>query len=170
MKILVFISLIFLFSCSSYKEFQSLREEDIIPNKTVPYDFDQTWQATLQVLRKFDLASQSQDLGVIKTRWIDNTVELNFADAFGKNESIKSAKYKLVVGVTKTDKLGKSFTKISIYKRQMIEKEFLQGSKPERSDGILETTLLYRISRVLDMEKELKRLKEIKNKQLEENL
>jgi hypothetical protein len=52
----------------------------------------------------------------------------------------------------------------------MIEKEFLQGSKPERSDGTLENSLLYRIGRILTMEKELKRLKEIKSKQLEESL
>lgn len=170
MKILALISLIFFISCSSYKEFQSLREEDAVASKTVPFDFDQTWQATLQVLQKLDLASQSQELGVIKTRWIDNTLELNFADAFGKNESIKSAKFKLVVNVTRQDRLTRSLTKISIYKRQMVEKEFLQGSKPERSDGIMETTLLYRIGRILEMEKELKRLKDIKSKQLEESL
>jgi hypothetical protein len=170
MKILAFISLMSLFSCSSYKEFQSLREEDIVPAKTLPFDFDQTWQATLQVIQKYDLASQSQELGTIKTRWIDNTLELNFADAFGKNESIKSAKFKLVVNVTRADRLTRSLTKVSVYKRQMVEKEFLQGTKPERSDGILEATLLYRIQRVLEIEKELKRLKEIKNKQLEENL
>lgn len=170
MKILAFISLFLFISCSSYKEFQSLREEDVVPYKILPFDFDQTWQATLQVLQKMDLSMQSQELGVIKTRWIDNTVELNFADAFGKQESIKSARFKLVVNVTRQDKLTRSFTKVSIYKRQMVEKEFLQGSKPERSDGTLETTLLYRINRVLEMEKELKRLKEIKSKQLEENL
>jgi hypothetical protein len=170
MKILAFIFLMSLFSCSSYKEFQSLREEDVVPAKTLPFDFDQTWQATLQVLQKYDLASQSQELGSIKTRWIDNTLELNFADSFGKSESIKSARFKLVVNVTRADRLTRSLTKVSIYKRQMIEKEFLQGTKPERSDGILEATLLYRVQRVLEIEKELKRLKEIKNKQLEESL
>ncbi len=170
MKLLALISMLSLFSCSSYKEFQSLREEDAIPYKTLPFDFDQTWQATLQVMQKFDLSQQSQELGVIKTRWIDNTVELNFADSFGKNESVKSAKFKMVVNVTRQDRLTRSMTKVSIYKRQMIEKEFLQGSKPERSDGILENTLLYRIGRILTMEKELKRLKEIKSKQLEESL
>ena len=170
MKTLALISLISLFSCSSYKEFQSLREEDVVPAKTYNADFDQTWQTTLQVLQKFDLAMQSPELGVIKTRWIDNTVELNFADSFGKNESVKSAKFKIVVNVTRQDRLAKALTKVSIYKRQMIEKEFLQGSKPERSDGTLENTLLYRIGRILAMEKELKRLKEIKSKQLEESL
>lgn len=170
MKLLALISILSLFSCSSYKEFQSLREEDAVPNKTLPFDFDQTWQATLQVMQKFDLSLQTQELGVIKTRWIDNTVELNFADSFGKNESVKSAKFKMIVNVTRQDRLTRSMTKVSIYKRQMIEKEFLQGSKPERSDGTLENTLLYRIGRILTMEKELKRLKEIKSKQLEESL
>jgi hypothetical protein len=170
MKILALISLLSLFSCSSYKEFQSLREEDAVPSKTFSFDYDQTWQAALQVMQKFDLSLQSQELGTIKTRWIDNTVELNFADSFGKNESIKSAKFKIVLNVSRQDRLTRALTKVSIYKRQMIEKEFLQGSKPERSDGTLENSLLYRIGRILTMEKELKRLKEIKSKQLEESL
>lgn len=170
MKFLVLISLIFSNSCSSYKEFQSLREEEAVPSKTVPYNFDQTWQATLQVMQKFDLSSQSQELGVIKTRFIDNTVELNFADSFGKEESIKSAKFKLIVSVKSQDRLTRAETKISIYKRQMVEKEFLQGSKPVRSDGNMEATLLYRIGRILDLEKELNKLKAQKSKQLEESL
>ena len=136
MKFLVLISLIFSNSCSSYKEFQSLREEEAVPSKTVPYNFDQTWQATLQVMQKFDLSSQSQELGVIKTRFIDNTVELNFADSFGKEESIKSAKFKLIVSVKSQDRLTRAETKISIYKRKWSKKNFFKVPNLYEATGI----------------------------------
>ena len=51
----------------------------------------------------------------------------------------------------------------------MIEQDFLQGWKVVRSDGILEKTILYRISRILSIEGKLKKIEEQKAKELEDN-
>jgi len=146
-----------------------MREEDEIPTVKFKVNYDETWQAVMQILQKYDIAIQNQAAGIIKTRWIDNTLELNWSDAFSRSDQVKSARFKLIVNVGQGHEISHPITKVSIYKRQMVEKDFLQASKPVRSNGILERTILYRIERILTMERELKKLQAIKAKQLEES-
>lgn len=156
-------------SCGTYREFYSMREEDEVPTVKFKVNFEDTWQAVLQVMQKYDIEAQNQNLGSIKTRWIDNTLELNWADAFSRGDQVKSARFKIIVNVSKGHEITHSITKVSIYKRQMVERDFLQAPRPVRSDGNLEKTILYRIERVLTMERELRKLQALKAKQLEES-
>ena len=86
---------------------------------------------------------------------MDNTVEINFADSFGSDDTVKSARVRLVVAVTRGYKLGQEVSKVTIQKRQLIENDFLQGFKEIRTDGILEQTILYRIGRVVEIDKKI---------------
>ncbi|OUR98585.1 hypothetical protein A9Q84_04000 [Halobacteriovorax marinus] len=156
-------------SCSSYQQFQYIAEEFEIPSKLFKTNYNQAWQAVLQVMQKYDLALQSQEGGVIKTRWIDNTLQLNFADSFGSRDSVKSARFKLIVNVVKGFSGSREVSKVTVFKRQMIEQDFLQGWKVERSDGILEQSLLYRIERVITIDNKLKKIEEKRSKELEES-
>ena len=115
-------------------------------------------------MNKYDLALQNQESGTIKTKWIDNTLKLNFADSFGSSDSVKAAKFKLVINVIKGFRNSKEVTKVTVFKRQMINQDFLQGWKVVPTDRIQEKTLLYRVSRALIVDKKLKRLDEIKQK------
>ena len=47
---------------------------------------------------------------------------------------------------------------MTIYKRQLINQDFLQGWKVIPSDQIQENTLLYRIERTLSIDKKIKEL------------
>ncbi|MBT3586938.1 MAG: hypothetical protein HN509_18650 [Halobacteriovoraceae bacterium] len=156
-------------SCSSYKQFQYITEEFEIPSQIYKSEFSQSWQAVLQIMRKYDLELQNQEAGVIKTRWIDNTLELNFADSFGGKDSVKAARFKVILNVVKGFRGTREVTKVTVFKRQMVEQDFLQGWKVVRSDGILEKTILYRISRILSIEGKLKKIEEQKAKELEDN-
>lgn len=160
--------LILFSSCSSYKEFQYITEEYEIPNKVFKSDYAQAWQSTLQVLQKYDLAVQNQEAGLIKTRWIDNTAQVNFADSFDGKDVVKAAKFKIIVNVVKGFRSAREVAKITIFKRQMIERDFLQGQKVIRSDGILEKTLLYRIERVILIDNKLKSIEEKRAKETQE--
>jgi hypothetical protein len=155
--------------CSSYQQFQHIAEEFEIPSKLFKSTYNQTWQAVLQVMQKYDLALQNQEAGVIKTRWIDNTLQLNFSDSFGSRDSVKAARFKLVVNVVKGFSGSREVSKVTVFKRQMVEQDFLQGWKVERSDGILEKSLLYRIERVISIDNQLKKIEEEKSKELEES-
>lgn len=161
---LMFMALI-LSSCASYEKFRQVTEELEIPTKVYKADYNQTWQAVIQVMRKFDIAQQNQEAGFIKTRWMDNTLEVNFADSFGSSDSVKAAKYKLVVNVVKGFRASREVTKVTIYKRQLMEQDFLQGWKEVTTDGIAEKTLLYRIERLIATDNKLKEIDKAREKE-----
>ncbi len=155
--------------CSSYKQFQYIAEEFEIPSQVFRNDYSQTWQAVLQIMQRYDLSLQNQEAGIIKTRWIDNTLELNFADSFGSRDAVKAARFKLILNVVKGFRGTREVTKVTVFKRQMVENDFLQGWKVVRSDGILEKTILYRIERILAVDRRLKKIEEQKAKEQEAN-
>ena len=159
---ILFIVLFFNISCTSYRQFERIVKEFELPSRIYPADYHLTWQAVVQVMQKYDLELQNQETGIIKTRWIDNTLSLNFADSFGKSDSVKAAKFKLIVNVSKGFRSGKEVAKVTVFKRQMIERDFLQGWKVVETDGIMEKTILYRIHRVIWIEKELAQLEKSK--------
>lgn len=163
------ILLVVFVSCSSYEQFKYITEEFEIPNKVFRFDYNQTWLAVLQVMKKYNLELTNQEAGIIKTRWEDNTLEVNFADSFGSSDSVKAARFKLIVNVVKGFRSNKEVTKVTVYRRQMIEQDFLQGWKVIPTDGILEKTILYRIERNLKIADKLKKIEEQKAKELEAN-
>lgn len=156
-------------SCTSYEKFHRMSEQMEIPSRVYPADYAKTWQAVLQIMRRYDLAVQNQQTGVIRTRWIDNTLELNFADSFGANDSVRAARFKLVINVVKGYRGSREVTRVSVFKRQMVERDFLQGWQVVPSDGIQEETILYRIERLLAIDDQLERIERERARELEES-
>lgn len=142
-------------SCASYEKFKRITEESDFPADVFSFDYNQVWQATLEAMKQYDLAVQNQENGTIKTRWMDNTSELNFANSFSNNTDVKAARFRMQVNVVKGFRGEREVAKVTFYKRQLIEQDFLQGWKEEPSDGITERVLLYRIGRILEREKKL---------------
>lgn len=155
--------------CSSYENFKQVSEELEIPSQVYRADFNKVWQEVKKVTNKYDRELDNQDAGVIKTRWIDNTLELNFADSFGPNDGVKSAQFKLIINVVKGYRGNKEVCKVTIFKRQRIEQDFLQGYKVIRSDGILEKAILYRLERALSIEAKLQEIEDKKTKEAEKS-
>lgn len=152
-------------SCASYEKFKQITEELEIPSKIYRADFVQTWTAVLQVMKKYDIAYKNQESGKIKTRWMDNTLEVNFTDSFGSNDAVKAAEFKLMVNVAEGLSYGRRVTKVTIYKRQRIEQDFLQGWREVNTDGILEKTILYRISKLIEIDNEIKKIDKLREKE-----
>lgn len=167
MKSYLIINLLFFFSgCASYEKFRQVTEELEIPSKVFKADYNQTWQAVITVMRKFDIAQQNQEAGFIKTRWMDNTLETNFTDAFGSSDAVKAAKFKVVVNVVKGFSSSREVTKVTIYKRQLVEQDFLQGWKEVSTDGIMEKTLLYRMERLISTDNKLKEIDKAREQEI----
>ena len=166
---ILFFSLIVMLcqSCASYKQFKYITEEFEMPSKIFRADFHQTWQAAIEVMKKYDLSLQNIETGVIKTRWIDNTNELNFVESFNSSEAVKAARFKLIVNVVKGFRSGREVSKVTVYRRQLVEEDFLQGWKEIPSDGIHEKVLLYRVERLVKIDNELKKLEKIKEQESE---
>ncbi|MGE3609848.1 MAG: hypothetical protein AB7I27_09715 [Bacteriovoracaceae bacterium] len=170
MKLFIIIfSFLFVHGCANYEKFRQITEELEIPSKIYKADFNQTWKAVLKVMHKYEIASSNQEAGFIKTRWIDNTLEENFNNSFGTSDTVKAARFKLVVNVVKGFRMGKEVTKVTIYKRQIIEQEFLQGWKEVPSDGIMEKTILYRIQRLIAIDNKLQEIDKAREKEQLEN-
>ena len=169
-RLAIILLLFLLSSCSSYENFKQITEEIEIPSQIYRADYNKVWQETMHIICKtHECDSFSQESGVIKTRWKDNTLEVNFADSFTTNESVKSAQYKLIVNVSKGFRGSKEVTKVTIYKRQRVEQDFLQGLKTLRSDGIFEKTILYRLDKALLIQEKLQKIEDQKAKESEQN-
>lgn len=157
-KLRAVIFTLFLAGCSSYEQFEYLTKEVEIPNKVFKSTYAETWAAVVSTVNKYDLELQNQESGSIKTKWIDNTLKLNFSDSFGSSDAVKAAKFKVIINVIKGFQNSREVTKVTIYKRQLINQDFLQGWKVIPSDQIQENTLLYRIERTLSIDKKIKEL------------
>lgn len=168
-NIIQFLLITSLVGCASYEKFRQVTEELEMPSKIFRADFNQTWQAVIEVMKKYDIAQRNQEAGYIKTRWMDNTMEVNFTDSFGSSDAVKAARFKLVVNVVKGFRASSEVAKVTIYKRQLVEQDFLQGWKEIPTDGIMEQTLLYRIERLIDNDNKLKEIDKAREKEQLEN-
>jgi hypothetical protein len=155
--------------CASYEKFRQVTEELEMPSKIFKADYNQTWQAVIQVMKRYDISQQNQEAGYIKTRWMDNTLEVNFTDSFGSSDAVKAARFKLVVNVVKGYRASQEVSKVTVYKRQLIEQDFLQGWKEVPADGIMEQTLLYRIGRLVETDNKLKEIDKAREKEQLQN-
>ena len=134
-KTIILLLLLMLTSCGSYEQFRHITEEFEIPSQIYRASFAETWQSLLQVVaNKYDIDIQNQESGLLKTRWTDNTLELNFADAFAKSDAVKAAKFKIIINVVKGYRGSQEVSKVTVYKRQLVEEDFLQGWKEIPSD------------------------------------
>ncbi|OFZ36060.1 MAG: hypothetical protein A2504_03395 [Bdellovibrionales bacterium RIFOXYD12_FULL_39_22] len=154
-------------SCSSYQQFKYITEEFEIPSQVFNVPYVKGWQAALEVMKAYELESPDQEAGIIKTRWTDNTLELNFVDSFGGRDAVKSAQFKIIVNVAKGYKGTGEVSKITIFKKQLVEQDFLQGHKEIPSDGIFEQTLLYRIQRVITIDQKIQEIEKQKSLEAE---
>ncbi len=157
------------YSCSSYENFKEVTEDLEIPSQVYRADYNKVWQEVMKLTNKYAREVYNQDAGVIKTRWIDNTLELNFADSFGSSDSVKRAEFKLIINVVKGYRGTKEVAKVTVFKRQRVEQDFLQGWKIIRTDGILEKSILYRLERALAIEAKLQEIEDKKTKEAEKN-
>jgi type IV pilus biogenesis protein CpaD/CtpE len=170
MKLTPLIALLLLLAgCASYEKFRQITEETEMPSQIYRADFNQTWQAVIQVMRRYDIAQQNQEAGFIKTRWMDNTLEVNFTDSFGAEDSVKAARFRLVVNVVRGFRASREVTKVTIYKRQLVEQDFLQGWKEIVTDGITEKTLLYRIERLIATDNRLREIDKAREREQLQN-
>lgn len=164
-KIIFLIILLFNYSCGSYEKYRYITEEFEVPSKLFKATYNETWQGVIELIKKLDIDSQNQEAGVIKTKWMDNTAEINFNDSFSKSDTIKAAKYKLILNIVKGFRGSREISKVTIYKRQLVERDFLQGWKEVPTDSIQEKVLLYRLERILSIDNKLKEIDKLKEKQ-----
>jgi len=169
-RIVVFLICLNFTRCASYNQFKSVTEDYEIPSQVYKANYETTWSAIKIIIDTYNysLELSNRISGLWKTRWSDNTLEMNFSNSLDRRFGIKAAKFKLIINVVKGYRTDREVTKVFISKRQLIQKDLLQGWKVVQSDQILEKTILYRISRILLIDKKLEELESKKAKEVEE--
>ena len=152
-------------SCASYENFRLITEEFDHPSQDYDSTYDETWQAVISVMKEFDIIQRNQETGIIKTRWMENTKSYNFVNTVDPNRNVKEAKFQLQVNLAKGFRADREMSRVTLYKRQLLEQGILQGLKEVSSDGILEKILLYRIDRLLKIEKYLNKIQKQREKE-----
>ncbi len=132
-------------------------------------DFNTAWQSVLDSLKNRRLDLSNREGGFVQTKWSDNTAEKNFSDSLGNADAYLKAQYRFRISTSKGFYNGQPTIKISVQKEQLVQRDVLEGWRPIPTDSIDETTLLYRIGRIIFLRTKLARLDEEKSKKEIEN-
>jgi hypothetical protein len=127
-------------------------------------DFNTAWQAALDSLKNSQLDISNREGGYIQTKWTDNTAEKNFADSFGSADAYLKAQYRFRITVSKGFYNGHESVKVSSIKEQLVQRDVLEGWRPIETDSVDETTLLYRIGRLIFIRMKIAKMEEEKTK------
>jgi hypothetical protein len=127
-------------------------------------DFNTAWQSVLDSLKNSRLDVSNREGGFIQTKWTDNTAEKNFADSLGNVGAYLKAQYRFRVSVAKGFYNGKSTIKVSVQKEQLVQRDVLEGWRPLETDSVDESTLLYRIGRLIFIRMKMAKIEEEKAK------
>ncbi len=123
-------------------------------------DFNTAWQSVQDSLKSVRTDVSNRESGFVQTKWTDNTVEKNFSD----RGAFMKAQYRILVSVAKSFYNGRPSVKVTIQKEQLIQRDVLEGWRPETTDLIEEKTLLYRIGRLIYIRTKLAQQEEEKNR------
>lgn len=132
-------------------------------------DFSTAWAAVKESLKSTRIDVDNREGGMIQTRWTDNTADRNFVDTFGSADVYLKAQYRFKITVAAGAYNGRPSVRVTVQRDQLVKKDALEGWKPVDSDSVEETTLLYRISRLVYMRMKLAQSEEERKKrELEE--
>ena len=127
-------------------------------------DLNTAWQSALEALKNSRIDVSNQEGGFLLTKWTDNTAEKNLSDSFGGTHAYVKAQYRFRVSVAKAFHKMKTSIKVSVQKEQLVQKDILEGWQPIETDSVDETTLLYRIGRIIYIKMKIAKIEEEKTK------
>ena len=125
-------------------------------------DYNTAWQAILDALKNTHMDIINREGGFLQTKWIENTSEKNFTDSFGTAAAYLKAQMRFRVNAAKGFYNGRETVKLTLEKEQVVQQDVLEGWQPAQTDGVEESTLLYRVGRLIYMRMKLAQLEQDK--------
>ena len=118
--------------------------------------YDEVWKAVNLVLQPYPLRVSNMDQGVLETDSLraDKIWVLPFHVG---TDAPSGQNYRLVVRVIRGAENRTRATKVMIIKEILLQSDFFSDPKNVQSDGLEEKTILYRISREVQIERALAR-------------
>lgn len=113
--------------------------------------FEETWKAVNFALQAYPLRISNMDQGTLETDMIRGY--RIFTPPYKSETSATSESYRLVIRVIKGNLEAKAATKVTIVKEAQLQSDFFSDPRSLPSDGLEEKTILYRISREIQIER-----------------
>ena len=113
-------------------------------------DYKNTWQALMLALENYPLAEEDKETGYVKTETIKG--ETLWQLPFHTN-TVHGLRYSLYVQVVKGSAREKPATQVSITKKLLSRKGFIDSYHRVASNGLEEKFILYRILREININK-----------------
>lgn len=146
------------FGCATAFE-KSLGTRESQHSKIFVTDMDLVWASSVESLKSYPIEINNREGGFLQTQWVENTQQRNFSDTYGSGKSTyHEAQLRYKVWVSQGFHDGEPSVKVSIQKEQVVKRDILEGFKPVETEPIEERSLLYRISRIVEMRAMLAKL------------
>ena len=133
------------------------------PREQVYYaTYEEVWRAVNFVLQPYPLRISNMDQGTLETDMIRGY--RIWSPPYKAETSSTSETYRLTIRVIKGAPLaGKAATKVTIVKESQIQQDFFSDPRSLPSDGLEEKSVLYRISREIQIERAISRAQKSHN-------
>ncbi len=154
---------------NAYKQSVGAQLEQV-STKVFRTDMNVAWEAALESMKSMTLDISNRESGFIQTKWTDNTSDKNFSDSFAGARAYLKAQFRFKVNVATAYYNGEPVVKVSVQREQLVQRDVLEGWKPIQSDQIEESTLLYRMGRIIKLKIRVSRALERKTQQETESL
>ena len=129
---------------------------DLVPDVMHPVskvfhtDYEKTWRATMLALEDYPIEVENNEKGYLKTESIQSETIWKFP--FERDSIQATEKYTIYIKLIKGEIDSRSVVKVSILKKILVQKGFIEEPKRVPSNGLEEKALLYRIFREINIE------------------
>ena len=124
-------------------------------SRTYTASYEATWSALLKVLDayQYKYPSANKDAGYLETDFLKGESDADFYYSGGEKFH-KETKLKFKIWVSKSEDITESTPiKVTLQKEFYINSGFLEGWEPSKTDLLIEEIILYRIGRVIELDK-----------------
>ncbi len=147
-------SLLFFLFLTGCALFEERRGPEMMygPREQVFYaTYEEVWRAVNFVLQPYPLRISNMDQGVLETDTIKGY--RIWAPPYKSENASSNENYRLTIRVIKGEIQRRPATKVTIVKDAYIQTDFFSDPRSIPSDGLEEKTILYRISREIQIER-----------------
>jgi hypothetical protein len=99
--------------------------------------------------------STNEEGGFYVTQLKDNTALRNSIDSLAGGDAYLKAQFRLRITLSEGKFNGLNSVKVSVRKEQVVLRDVLEGTRPIETDGVDEQTMLYRIGRLIAMQRKI---------------
>ncbi len=120
-------------------------------SKVFHADYQKIWSATMLALEDYPIEEENNEKGYLKTESIP--IETIWKFPVEREDTLKVAKYTIHIKIIKGRSKSQPAVQVSVLKKTILQKGFIDNPKRIPSNGLEERSILYRIHREISIER-----------------